>query len=474
MAADGSSPRTLIAGGTLVTAERAVPGDLLIVDGLIAESGGNLKSSQNVARTIDATGMLVMPGGVDTHVHLAHPIDSLGITTADGFFAGSRAGACGGVTTFIDFALQRKGESLHAAVERRVAEIRPEAVTDFSVHVIITDVRPETLAEIPELIGEGFPSIKLFMTYGDKRVSDDDMLRVLEVTGPAGGLVFVHCENDAIVSHLRHQFFHDGRTGPHYHALSRPALAEEEAVNRVAAVAKIVGAPVFIGHVTTAGAVDTIRRARADGQPVFGETCPHYLTLTDDVFAEGAGFEAAKFVCSPPMRNASHQAAVWKGLEDGTLTQVTSDHAPFRFEGQKTLGRDDFRDIPNGLPGIETRLPLLYRAGVVEGRLTPSQFVQLVSTGPARLFGLYPHKGSLEDGAHADVVLFDPDKTGRVRAKELHSEVDYSPYEGMELHGQPVLTLSRGEVVWDGRETHGGRGRGRLANRSPLDLELVL
>lgn len=467
--------RLLIAGGTVVTSDEATLNDVLVRDGRIAAVAPELTDHLRTEpepddRIVDASGKLVMPGAIDSHVHLAHPIDSLGITTADDFFSGSVAGACGGVTAFIDFALQRKGESLRTAVDRRVAQIRPDAVTDYGIHVIVTDPRPDVLEEIPSLIQEGFPSYKLFMTYGEKRVSDEDMIRILEVVGPAGGLVFVHCENDAVVTHLRSRFAETERTSPHYHAASRPPAAEEEAVNRVTTLARVFGVPVFIGHVTTAGAVRTIRECRRQGQPVFGETCPHYLTLTDEVYALDRGFEAAKFVCSPPIRSRTHQSAVWEALEDGTLGMVTSDHAPFRFHDQKALGAADFRDVPNGLPGIETRLPLLYTAGVVTGRITPSRFVELVSTGPARLFGLYPRKGSLDVGADADVIVFDPEREGVIQSAGLHSAIDYSPYEGFAVKGLPVLTLSRGEVVWDGEHPRGERGRGLLADRKSPSL----
>ena len=456
----------LIAGGTVVTADRMEPGDVLISHGRIAAVGSGLRTSGEV---LDVPGHWVMPGGIDTHTHIAHPIDRLGITTADDFFTGTLAGACGGVTTILDFSLQRRGESLLLARDRRLAEIEPDAVIDYGFHTIVTDVRDDVLDEIPHLIEDGFPSFKVYMTYGDKIVDDAGLLRLLEVTGKHGGLVYVHCENDCAVTHLIERHLAAGRTGPAFHAPSRPPAVEAEATHRAIMLAGLAGAPLCIAHVTSAGAARHVADARERGEPVVAETCPQYLVLDDSVYDPDGGFEVAKFVCSPPMRAAKHRDALWDAMVAGSIQQVSSDHAPFRYHDQKTTGRGDFTRIPNGLPGIETRLPLLLTAGVKSGRLSPQRFVELTATGPARIFGLYPRKGTLDVGADADVIVVDPDAEVEIDAAMLHSAVDYSPYQGMKVAGFPAWTLSRGDVIVERGEPVAGRGRGRLVARGLID-----
>jgi dihydropyrimidinase len=456
----------VIQGGTLVDARRSEPADLLIRDGRIVARGAAATEQASGAPEMDATGLLVMPGGIDTHTHMAHPIDRMGITTADDFHTGTVAAACGGVTTIIDFALQRKGDRLADVMERRLEEVAADAVVDYGLHMIVTDVRDDVVAEVPELIGAGHPSFKIYMTYADKVVHDEALLRVLEATADNGGLVYLHCENDCAVNHLIHRFLEAGHTQPAYHARSRPPQVEAEATNRAILLAEVVGAPICIAHVTSAEAAEAVARARDRGIAVAGETCPQYLVLTEDRYHGNGDFEAAKYVCSPPLRPAGHPEALWSALGDGSLQQVSSDHAPFRFADQKTQGRDDFTRIPNGLPGVETRLPILFSEGVTTGRISANRFVELVSTNPARIFGLYPRKGSLEVGADADLVFFDPQAQAVVDATDLHSAVDYNPFEGMRLKGLPVLTISRGEVVARDGEPTAVRGRGRPAERS--------
>ena len=458
----------LLRGGTLVTAADMTEGDLLIRDGKIAEIGQALQTSGQV---LDARDHLVMPGGIDTHVHLAHPIERLGIQTADDFYTGTVAAACGGVTTIVDFALQRQGHSLTKTLDGRLSSVRDEAVTDYSLHIIVTDVRAETLGEIPKLVGEGFPSFKVMMTYADKKVDDAGLLRVLEATSEHRGIVYIHCENDAAVTHLISRYLSRGDTGPHYHERSRPAVVEAEATYRAICLAELVNAPICIAHVTNAGSVSHISAARERGLPVVAETCPQYLTLTNDVFDPSHGFEAAKFVCSPPMRGKPHGDALWSALRTGGIQQVASDHAPFRFSDQKTLGRHDFTCIPNGLPGIETRLPLVFTKGVTAGLIDASRFVELVSTNPAKIFGMYPTKGSLDIGADADLIVMDPHQEVEIDHGTLHSAMDYSPYQGMPVIGFPTWTISRGEVIVERGEPQVDRGRGLLVMRSPVTRE---
>ncbi len=462
----------LIAGGTVVTADRMERADVLVRDGRIAAVAPNLAegdpSSHGAARIVDARGHWVMPGGIDTHTHLAHPIDRLGINTADDFFTGTVAGACGGVTAIIDFSLQRRGESMLYARDRRLAEIEPDAIIDYGFHTIVTDVRDDVMTEIPALIDDGFPSFKIYMTYGDKIVDDAGLIRLLEATGANGGLVYVHCENDCAVTHMIERHLSADKTGPAYHAPSRPPEVESEATHRAIMLAGLAGAPLCIAHVTSAGAARHVADARAQAQPVAAETCPQYLVLDDSVYDPDGGFEVAKFVCSPPMRAAEHRDVLWEALAAGSVQQVSSDHAPFRYHDQKTTGRGDFTRIPNGLPGIETRLPLLFAYGVKTGRLSPQQFVAVTATNPARIFGLHPRKGTLDVGADADLIVVDPAAEVAIDAAGLHSAVDYSPYQGMKACF-PTWTFSRGEAIVERGEPVAQRGRGRLAERGTIN-----
>lgn len=469
----------LIKGGTIVTADRMERADVIIEEGRIAAvvpdsrsgNGSDRQAFEHQAferrggRVLDARGHWVMPGGIDTHTHLAHPIDRLGVTTADDFHTGTVAAACGGVTAIVDFSLQRRGESMLHARDRRLAEIEPDAIIDYSFHTIVTDVREDVVDEIPVLIEDGFPSFKVYMTYGDKIVDDAGLLRLLEVGGGNGGLVYAHCENDCAVTWLIERHLAAGKTGPAFHAPSRPPEVEAEATQRAIMLARLVDAPLCIAHVTSAGAARHVAEARAAGAPVVAETCPQYLVLDDSVYDAEGGFEVAKFVCSPPMRTADHRDALWDALAAGSIQQVSSDHAPFRYHDQKVAGRDNFTRIPNGLPGIETRLPLLFTYGVKTGKISPQRFVELAATNPARIFGLHPRKGTLEVGADADLIVVDPDAEVEIDAAALHSAVDYSPFQGMRVGGFPTWTLSRGEVIVDRGEPVAARGRGRRAER---------
>ena len=459
----------LIHSGTVVTATGSSHSDVLVRNGSIeAVAPGLHGAAEGVDRVIDATGHWVMPGGIDTHTHLAHPIGRLGVTTADDFYTGTVAGAFGGVTTIVDFGLQEQGGTLGEARRQRLAVIAPDAVIDYGFHLIVTDVTESVLSEMEGLINSGFPSFKIYMTYGDKKIGDDDLIRLLEVTAEHGGLIYAHCENDCAVTHLIERHLAEGKTGPAYHATSRPPEVEAEATNRAIMLAELAGASICIAHVTSSGAARHVAEARARGVSVWAETCPQYLVLDSSVYDPGAGCEVAKFVCSPPMRDHSHVDALWEALGMGSIQQVSSDHAPFRFEGQKTGGCDNFTQIPNGLPGVETRLPIVFTEGVVRGRLTRERFVELTSTAPARIFGL-TKKGRIEPGADGDLIVVDPDRELTASAAVLHSDIDYSPYDGMKLNGFPTWTISRGQVIIDEGDLSAERGRGRLVERVPIN-----
>jgi dihydropyrimidinase len=456
----------LIQGGTVVTADSMGDADVLTRDGSVVEIGSGLTTD---GRVIDAAGRWVMPGGIDTHTHLAHPIGRLGVTTADDFYTGTVAGAFGGVTTILDFGLQGKGESLSFARDRRLAEIHPDAVIDYGFHMIVTDVNDSIIEEMAGLVRAGFPSFKVYMTYGDKKISDEHLILLLEAAAEHGGLIYAHCENDCAVTHLIERHLARGDTAPAFHATSRPPEVEAEATNRAIMLAEVAGAAICIAHVTSSGAAKHVADARERGAWVVAETCPQYLVLDDSVYDPSAGCEVAKFVCSPPMRAPMHRDALWEALARGSIQQVSSDHAPFRFEGQKTAGCDDFTKIPNGLPGIETRLPILFTEGVSKGRISPERFVELTSTGPARIFGMHPRKGTVEPGADADLIVVDPEREVTVGVAMLHSDIDYTPYDGRVLRGFPEWTISRGEVVVSEGELLAERGRGRLVERGRIE-----
>lgn len=450
----------LLKNGTLAGAEETYPADLLIRGGRIAAIGRDLPADGEAR---DVTGLFVMPGGIDTHVHLQHPVERLGVVTADDFYTGTVAAACGGTTAIIDFALQDQGGSIEQALARRIEQARPSAI-DYGLHVIVTDVRDDVLAEIPSAIASGHVSYKLFTTFADKRLDDASLVAVFEQTAAHGGLAYVHCENDGAITHFIRRCLERGDTGPSAHVKARPPLTEAEAAHRVLALAQMMKATVVIAHVTSEETLEVIEAWRRRGSRVFCETCPQYLTMTDRELAPELGFDAAPYVCTPPLRAPEHGHALWKALQRGQIQQVCSDHSSFTLQDRE-MGRHDFTRIPNGLPGIETRLSILFSEGVSTGKISINRFVELVSTNPAKIFGLFPKKGSLSIGADADLVVFDPEKEWIIDHKMLHQKVDYSPYQNMEVKGAPVLTISRGEVVSENGEPKAERGRGQFIRR---------
>jgi len=454
---------TAIRGGTLVTPRGLVQADLGIADGLIAAIGPDLRA----AAEIDATGKLVIPGAVDPHVHLQMPAGAF--TSSDDWTTGTVAAACGGTTTVIDF-VEPEGQELLPALAARRAEAEGHAVVDFGLHMTLCDAHPGTLAQIPEVVAAGCPSFKTYLTYEGFKLDDAEFLLALSAVGDAGGIALVHAENDAVIAHEKHRLLAAGLTAPRWHGASRPAAAEGEAVERALALAEVAGCPLYVVHISTRRGAEAVARARSRGQDAWGETCPQYLLLAGDVY-DLPGFEGAKFICSPPLREADDNAALWDGLAAGELDAVGTDHCPFLYEGQKDLGRraggaalplPSFDRVPGGMPGIELRLALLYTFGVAAGRLSPERWVEVCCSAPARLFGLGGRKGVLAPGADADIVIFDPHREVTVSRSFLHERCDYTPYEGMRLAGYPELTLLAGRIIAAGGQFVGAAGGGRF------------
>jgi len=450
-----------IRGGMVVTAAGVRRADVAIRGEQIVAVAEDLDGTSE--RTVDATGLLVLPGAIDVHVHLQMPLGD-DLVSSDDFETGTIAAACGGTTTIIDFTTQPRGVSLHEGVHARRGEADGRVAVDYSLHLQVTDASQQTLAELASLAQSGYPSLKLYMTYEDVRVDDAAMLLIMEAAARAGALVMVHAENHAIIQFLSARLLASSHTAPSGHPLSRPSYVEGEATERALALARAAGAPVYIVHLTSAEALAAVRRARAAGVAAYAETCPQYLLLSDEAYWR-PGFEGAKYVISPPLRPQEHHDALWAGLADGTLSAVATDHCPWFLHGQKDRGKDSFTRIPGGIAGLETRLPLLYHYGVGSGRISLPRLVDLCATGPARLFGLTPHKGNIVPGADADIVLFDPQRRVTISQDVLHHRVDYTPYEGMVVTGWPVLTFLRGRVIAENGRFVGQPGQGRFIGR---------
>ncbi len=455
--------RTLIHGGTIVTASDRFAGDLLIEGERISLVGSKLDLPAD--KKIDARGKYVIPGGIDVHTHLDMPFG--GTTSADDFESGTVAAAFGGTTSLVDFAIQYKGQTLHNALETWMAKAEGKAAIDYGFHMIVTDLNDETEREMDALVREGVTSFKLFMAYpGVFMLDDASIFRALLKTGENGGTICMHAENGGVIDVLVKRALARGERAPKYHALTRPARAEGEATHRAIALAEMADVPIYIVHLSASEALDQVTEARDRGLPAFAETCPQYLFLSHDNYEE-PGFEGAKYVMSPPIREKANQGKLWRGLKTNDLQTIATDHCPFCMKDQKSLGKDDFSKIPNGGPGIETRMSLVHDGGVREGRISIERFVELTSTAPAKIFGLWPERGTIAPGALADVVVFDPDKTVSLDAKDLHMRVDYSPYEGRRVKGGADVVLSRGKVVVEGGRYVGRKGEGRFIKRAP-------
>jgi dihydropyrimidinase len=460
--------RTLITNGTIVTSEGSQQADVLIEDETIAAIGAGLEGAGLTAdETIDAAGRYVIPGAIDVHTHMELPFG--GTFAKDTFETGTRAAAFGGTTTVVDFAVQSRGSSLRAGLDAWHAKAEGNAVADYGFHMIMSDVNDDTLAEMDQLVLEGVPDFKLFTAYPGVFYSDDGAIfRAMQRTAKNGGLIMMHAENGMAIDVVAADEVASGHTDPYYHGVARYPIFEGEATNRVIRLAEAAGVPVYIVHLSAREALNVVREARDRGTKAFAETCPQYLFLSLDDMKNG--FEGAKFVCSPPLRPADHQAELWTGLVKDDLQLVSTDHCPFDFEGQKELGRGDFRKIPNGLPGVEDRVDLLHDGGVVGGRITKERWVEIVSTAPARLFGMYPRKGAVAVGSDADLVVYDPTATRTISAKTHHMAVDYSVYEGRQVRGRSDVVLSRGSVIVRDGEFTGRKGHGRFVKRATADF----
>jgi dihydropyrimidinase len=465
----------LIRGGRIVTARDDYVADVFVADETVSLVGASLDVRAD--RVIDAAGKYVLPGGVDPHAHLDTPGANFEATTCDDFTSGTVASAFGGTTTQVDFCFQLPGRSLTGALDEWHAKLeRCPPVIDVGFHIAVTDLKEHgSLAELERLPADGVTSFKLFLAYkGGMMVDDETLFRTLEVGSRTGALVMIHAENGDAIEVLRERAIAEGKTEPRWHAATRPPVMEGEATHRAIQLAHAVDCPVYIVHVTCAEAIEPIARAKAADRRVWGETCTQYLFI-DETMLEGPGFDGAKYVFTPPPRPKEHQEHLWHALRSGVLTVVATDHAPFTLE-QKALGRNDFRIIPNGGPGSEDRLRMLHNFGVRGGRLTLNQLVDLTSTEPARLFGLYPRKGTIAIGSDADLVVFDPNKRQLISADDPrvhHSKSDYNLYEGTEVVGAPEIVLVRGTVVVENDELVAPAGHGSFIKRALFREQLA-
>ena len=459
----------IIANGTIATASDIFSCDIGIRDGVIVALGHDIGEA---AETIDASGKLVLPGGIDSHVHIAQPSGE-GIVMADDFASGTLSAAFGGNTTVMPFCMQEKGASLRETVKdyHRLAEGR--CYTDIAFHLVISDPTEQVLGQdLPALIEDGYTSFKVFMTYDGLALNDREMLEVMSVARETGALVMVHAENDDAIRFLTDRLERGGRIAPKFHGTSRPIPVEREATHRAISLAELVDVPVMIVHVSNREAMEEIQRARSRGLKVYGETCPQYLVLTEKDM-DGLNMEGAKYVCSPPPRDTASQVACWEGLANGTFSVFSSDHCPFRYDdpaGKLTSkGRTSFRWVPNGIPGVETRLPILFSEGVGKGCITLNQFVALSSTNHDRTYGL-TRKGSIAIGYDADIAIWDPQREVTISQSLLHHGSDYTPYEGLAVKGWPVTTILRGQVVVRDGTLAGKPGQGGHVARERSEL----
>lgn len=452
--------KTLIKNGRIVTAVDDYHADILIEDGTVSLIGKKLEMEAD--KIIDAAGKLVIPGGIDPHTHMELPFG--GTSSSDDFFTGTRAAAFGGTTTIIDFAVQNKGESMLKGVDTWHEKAEPKAVIDYGFHLITTEFEDGQEKEMYKLMDEGVTSFKLFMAYPGVFLADDaTIFRAMSAAGKRGGLICMHAENGIVINEIIKRFLAEGKTAPKYHALTRPTIAEAEGVHRAIAIAEMAESPVYIVHLSCTDALNQVREARDRGISAFAETCPQYLFHSIDDY--GDGWDGARYVMTPPLREKHNCADLWKGLKMDDLQVISTDHCPFCMKEQKELGLGDFSKIPNGAPGVENRMSLIYNGGVVENRVSLNRFVELTSTAAAKMFGMFPKKGTIAVGSDADIVIFDPEKEHTFGVENEHMQVDYSSYEGWKVKGKVEVVLSRGRVVIENGECHVQKGSGQFIKR---------
>lgn len=453
----------IVKNGTIVTSGEEYAADIGITGGKIACIAQCLDSAA-AKETVDAKGCYVMPGAIDIHTHIDAPLH--GSHTMDDWYEGTVSAAYGGVTCVVDYPIQAPGQSVRDVIENSAKNAGGKAIVDYSFSPVITERSEAAFAELPGLIGEGFPTFKVFMAYAF-RARDEELIRLLDVIGSAGGILGVHCENDWAIEYLVNKTLARGDTGPLYHCLTRPPVTEEEATGRVVRLAGMVDAPVLVVHVSAAGALREIEKARSQGRPVYAETCPHFLTLDQRLYDQPVE-EAAKYVVTPPLRSAEHRQALWAGIESGGISLVSSDHCAFSLKEKLRLGTGAFNKIPHGAPGVETRVPILFSEGVGKGRISPSRFVQLVSANPARIAGLYPQKGAIAVGSDADLMVLDPKREVTISVDSLHGVCDFTPFEGFAATGWPSQVIANGRVVVSDGALRAQPGWGRLVKRAPF------
>jgi dihydropyrimidinase len=452
-------------GGTIVTAVDVYQADVRMEGEKIMAIGHEIKQPED--QVINVDGCLILPGGIDPHTHF--DLSAGDIVTSDDFLSGSKAAVLGGTTTILDFATQFKGETLKTGLENWHAKADGKCYVDFGFHMAITDWNDQVAQEMTDLLHqEGVPSFKLYMAYKNiLQVDDGVLLQALRQAGECGALVCVHCENGDVVDYLVKEARSQGKTAPYFHPLTRPPEAEEEATNRVITLARIADAPLYIVHLTCSGALQAVAEAKLKGLEVYAETCPQYLLL-DDSYYSSEGFNGAKYVISPPLRSVHHQEGLWSGLRTGIIDTVATDHCAFNYKGQKDLGLSDFSKIPSGAPGVETRMGLLYTYGVLTGKLTINEFVALTSTNAAKLFGLFPRKGTIAPGSDADLVIWDSRASSTITVETLHQQVDYTPYEGFNQMGQAKHVFLRGKQVVKDGQLQVARPTGNYLFRKPF------
>jgi len=456
--------KLLLKNATIVTNEESFEGDVMVESGLITQIGRGITTKAD--KVVDLQGKYLMPGGVDVHTHFN--LDVGIAVAADDFYTGTVAAACGGTTTIIDhMGFGPAGCTLHHQLDKYKEDARTDAVIDYGFHGVIQHINDEIVDEMASMVDDGVSSFKGYMTY-DYKLQDAEMKVIMKKLGSLGAMTTVHAEAHDEIQELRAKYIAEGKTEAIYHAKSRPVESEVEAIKRMIKISEAAeDAPLYVVHLSSGDGLDAIRKARKAGRNIYAETCPQYLFLDESRYLEGDK-NGLKYVMSPPLREKENNERLWQGIADGSIQTVATDHCPFDFEFKKELGGNDFTRCPNGAPGVEARIALMYSEGVVKNRISINRFVDVVSTAPAKLFGIYPQKGSISVGTDADLMVIDPERKVIIRQKDLHENVDYTPYEGMELRGYPVMTISRGEIIMEDGKFTGQRGRGRFLKRKPI------